>query len=171
MDVTYDSLILILLYIPQAFLESVYPSCHSPAKPPSRKSAPSSSSQSGPSSLGFQLHFADVFLEELAKVIGQEEEEEDDDSLPLDETIRSFLRPFTAVLREARDARLRGHVEERVFHHLMRQSDVGIAYDEVRKKLNSLRGKYLVFEFFVLTGRRRRGGRSGNRRGGKRGGG
>ncbi len=80
-------------------------------------------------SLGFQLHFTDVYLEELAKAGGGEDEEGSLD----DQIIRVFLRPFVAQLRRGKggEERLRSHVEERIFHHLMRQSDVGIAYEEV----------------------------------------
>ncbi len=79
--------------------------------------------QSSPPSLGFQLHFVDVFLEELAKVDGG-------DGGMDDEVIRALVRPFLAEVRDGKDERLRGHIEERIFQHLMRQSDVGIAYDQ-----------------------------------------
>ena len=41
------------------------------------------------------------------------------------------MRPFVRELKVGREERLRGHIEERIFQHLMRQSDVGIAYDQV----------------------------------------
>ena len=80
-------------------------------------------------SLGFQLHFVDVFLEELAKVGGGEGERED--GTLADENIRLFLVPFVSQLKDGKDERLRSHLEERIFQHLMRQSDVGIAYEQV----------------------------------------
>ena len=68
-------------------------------------------------SLGFQLHFTDVFLEELAKVGGEQ----------LDpEVLEMFLDPYVEVVRVGDDARFRDHVVERIFNHLMRQSDPGI---------------------------------------------
>jgi len=68
-------------------------------------------------SLGFQLHFTDVFLEELAKVGGEK----------LDpEVLGMFLEPYVEVVRVGDEARFRDHVVERIFNHLMRQSDPGI---------------------------------------------
>ena len=69
----------------------------------------------------FQLHFTDMFLEELAKIGGEE--------LP-DGVIRSFLQPFIEEIKLGHDDRLGDHIEERIFQHLMMQSDVGIAYEE-----------------------------------------
>ena len=48
--------------------------------------------------LGFQLHVTDVFLEELAKVGGEE--------LPY-EVVKAFLRPFVDQLKGGREERLR----------------------------------------------------------------
>ena len=72
-------------------------------------------------SLGFQLHFTDVYLEELAKIGGEE--------MP-DHLIRQCLQPFINQLRDGNEERLKSHIEERIFHHLMRQSDVGIAHEQ-----------------------------------------
>jgi len=70
-------------------------------------------------SLGFQLHFTDVFLEEIAKVGGEE----------LDEgVLEMFLAPYVEVVRAGEDARFRDHVVERIFNHLIRQSDPGIQW-------------------------------------------
>jgi ribosomal RNA-processing protein 1 len=74
-----------------------------------------------PCDLEFRLHFVDVFLEELAKVGGEEMSQS---------VIRAFLKPFIDELKVGRESRLSTHIEERIFHHLMRQSDVGIAYEE-----------------------------------------
>ena len=67
--------------------------------------------------LDFQLHFTDVFLEELAKVAGQ--------NLNTD-LLQIILGPFIEVLRKCGEARFRDHVVERIFKHLLRQSDPGI---------------------------------------------
>lgn len=71
--------------------------------------------------LGLQLHFVDVFLEEAAKIGG--------DDLPA-ETIQLLLIPFINELARGQEDRLSQHIEERIFQHLMRQSDFGIAYEE-----------------------------------------
>jgi len=65
----------------------------------------------------FQLHFTDVFLEELAKVAGQ--------NLNTD-LLQIILGPFIEVLRKCVETRFRDHVVERIFKHLLRQSDPGI---------------------------------------------
>jgi len=70
-------------------------------------------------SLGFQLHVADVFLEELAKIGA------DSVGAP---TVTIFLQPFIEVLVSSKEDRLRDHVAERIFHHLVRQSDPGIEW-------------------------------------------
>jgi len=70
-------------------------------------------------SLGFQLHFTDVFLEEIAKVGGEK----------LSPTVlEMFLEPYVEVVRAGEDARFRDHVVERIFNHLIRQSDPGIQW-------------------------------------------
>jgi hypothetical protein len=71
--------------------------------------------------LGLQLHVTDVFLEELAKVGGED--------LP-HETVMVWIDPFIRVLKEGKEQRMRDQVEERIFRHLMRQTDEGIAYEE-----------------------------------------
>lgn len=70
-------------------------------------------------SLGFQLHVADVFLEELAKIGA------DSVGAP---TVTIFLQPFIEVLVSSKEDRLRDHIAERIFHHLIRQSDPGIEW-------------------------------------------
>ena len=72
-------------------------------------------------SLGFRLHIADIYLEELAKVGG------DDLNSKI---ILELIEPFAKELSEGKDERLAKHILERIYYHLMRQSDLGIAYEE-----------------------------------------
>merc|ERR1719430_2450184 len=69
--------------------------------------------------LGFQLHFTDIFLEELAKVGGEGLGEE---------VVEALVQPWVDLVATTSDARLRQHAEERIFNHLVRQSDPGIRY-------------------------------------------
>ena len=71
--------------------------------------------------LGFRLHFTDIFLEELAKVGGEDLDEK---------VIVSLLEPFTQEIAKGEDDRLADHINERIYEHLMRQSDIGIASEE-----------------------------------------
>ena len=72
--------------------------------------------------LGFRLHFTDVFLEELAKIGGENLKSE---------VILALVEPFASQLVDQNgDERLAKHIVERIFQHLMRQSDVGIASEE-----------------------------------------
>ena len=61
-------------------------------------------------SLGFQLHFIDIFLEELAKIGGED--------LPA-ETINTLIQPFINELARGDEYRLCQHIEERIFQHLV----------------------------------------------------
>ena len=73
--------------------------------------------------LGFRLHFTDVFLEELAKIGGENLKSE---------VILALVEPFAnELVQQNGDERLSRHIVERIFQHLMRQSDVGIASEEV----------------------------------------
>jgi len=98
-------------------LSDLFSSCVIRAHP----NKPASAISNLPCDLEFRLHFVDVFPEELAKMGGEQLQPE---------VIRTFLKPFVEELRSGREERLRSHVEERIFQHLMRQSDVGIAYEE-----------------------------------------
>lgn len=72
--------------------------------------------------LGFQMHVVDVYLEELAKVAGPRI------TAPV---LWAVVQPFARHIQNgSADARLLAHIESRIFQHLMRQSDLGIAYDE-----------------------------------------
>ena len=69
----------------------------------------------------FKLHFTDVFLEELAKVA---KEKLATDMLEL------FLDPFLEAIKTCDEDRYRDHVVERVFKHLLRQSDPGLRWQD-----------------------------------------
>merc|ERR1711933_403027 len=71
--------------------------------------------------LGFRLHFTDIFLEEVAKAGGEDLE---------GEIILKLIEPFSKELAEGEDERLAKHIEERIYQHLMRQSDIGLASEE-----------------------------------------
>ncbi|CAG0892335.1 unnamed protein product [Cyprideis torosa] len=74
--------------------------------------------------LGLKLHVVDVFLEEMAKVGGEE--------LAFEVTSQ-FLEPFLTVLVEGRDYRMVNHVVKRVFEYLVLQSDVGLKHEAERQ--------------------------------------
>merc|ERR1711933_455264 len=71
--------------------------------------------------LGFRLHFTDIFLEEVAKAGGEDLE---------GEIILKLIEPFAKELAEGEDERFAKHIEERIYQHLMRQSDIGVASEE-----------------------------------------
>merc|ERR1712168_904142 len=71
--------------------------------------------------LGFRLHFTDIFLEEVAKAGGEDLE---------GKIILKLIEPFAKELAEGEDERLAKHIEERIYQHLMRQSDIGVASEE-----------------------------------------
>ncbi len=68
------------------------------------------------SALGFRLHFIDAYLEEVAKIGGDDLAEE---------PIFELVRPFALEIAEGKEERLVDHIEERIYQHLMRQSDLG----------------------------------------------
>merc|ERR1712130_454646 len=70
-------------------------------------------------SLGFQLHFTDVFLEEVAKVGGEDLSAK---------VVGKLVQPWVELVATSTDLRLIEHTEERIFNHLLRQSDPGIKY-------------------------------------------
>ncbi|XP_047112925.1 ribosomal RNA processing protein 1 homolog [Schistocerca piceifrons] len=76
-----------------------------------------SSAESSPS-LGLLFHMADIILEELAKVESPEK------------GLHAVLLPFAALIACSKDGRIRQHVSERVFHHLIQQSPLGIEFQE-----------------------------------------
>lgn len=73
--------------------------------------------------LGFQIHFIDVFMEELAKIGGED--------LKFQKILK-ILGVFVQELAYNGDDRVLDEIKERVFCHLMRQSDVGMDYEEQR---------------------------------------
>ncbi|XP_076061013.1 uncharacterized protein LOC143036912 isoform X2 [Oratosquilla oratoria] len=71
--------------------------------------------------MGLKIHFCDVFLEELAKIGGEELDSK---------VILALLQPFIKVLAMTNLKPYRERVKERIFRHLMRQSDLGIQHQE-----------------------------------------
>jgi len=69
--------------------------------------------------LGLKLHFCDIFLEELAKV---------SHGVLINEVMLAFLAPFMKVLILTRDKIYFERIRSQIFHHLIRQSDVGLDY-------------------------------------------
>lgn len=78
--------------------------------------------------LGFQLHFTDLYLEELAKA-SKMTECQSEMSLT-DESIQIFLKPFVNELAKGKEDRLLSQIEIRIFDHLIRQSDVALEYED-----------------------------------------
>ena len=66
--------------------------------------------------IGFRLHVTDVYLEELAKVAH--------DQLNTD-ILEMIIDPFFEAIKNSQEDRFRDHVVERIFKHLLRQSDPG----------------------------------------------
>ena len=71
--------------------------------------------------IGFKLHVTDVFLEELAKVANEH--------LATDK-LELILKPFLLAVKTCDEDRYRKHVVERIFKHLLRQSDPGIKWQD-----------------------------------------
>lgn len=71
--------------------------------------------------VGLQSHFIDIYLEELSKSGADE---------LTSQKILKFLAPFIEEMAENSDVRILNAIKERIFNHLMRQSDVGIDYQE-----------------------------------------
>lgn len=78
--------------------------------------------------LGLQIHFTDIFMEELAKV-GGGDEEEGEGTLKWAKILK-ILRVFMYELGHSGDDRLLEEIRERIFNQLMKQSDVGIDWQE-----------------------------------------
>lgn len=76
------------------------------------------------------MHFCDIYLQELAKVSRGK--------LPVD-MMSAFLQPFICYLAEEENGRLRNKVESDVFHYLMKQSDAGMEFEEIRRAWNAVR--------------------------------
>ncbi|QQP57003.1 Ribosomal RNA processing protein 1 -like protein-like Protein [Caligus rogercresseyi] len=72
--------------------------------------------------LGFRLHFIEIFFEEVAKVGGRDFELCD-----------TFLEAFLSILAFGKESRIRDHVVQHVFHHLIKQSDIALAYEAFKR--------------------------------------
>lgn len=72
-------------------------------------------------SIGFFMHFTELWLEEVAKVTQGE--------LPV-EAVTCLLQPFGAYLGRPRDAKLCRHVVKHVFNYLLFQSEMGREYQD-----------------------------------------
>ncbi|KAL1121976.1 hypothetical protein AAG570_003384 [Ranatra chinensis] len=68
---------------------------------------------------GMNLHIAELYLEELAK-IGKGKLKE--------ETVLLCVKPFGRLLSETTDTRLISNITDNIFCYLLRQSDLGIKY-------------------------------------------
>nr|CAH7769593.1 unnamed protein product [Callosobruchus chinensis] len=71
--------------------------------------------------LGLLMHFIEIFMEELAKV---------SEGRIHQEKVCVFLKPFIEKLVTTDDDRLLEHIRKFVFTYLIRQSDLGFAYQE-----------------------------------------
>ncbi|XP_071747231.1 uncharacterized protein [Lepeophtheirus salmonis] len=72
--------------------------------------------------LGFRLHIIEIFLEEVAKVGGADFELSD-----------TFLEVFLKDLAFGTESRIQGQVVKHIFHYLIKQSDIALAYDAFRR--------------------------------------
>ena len=90
---------------------------------------------------GFRFHFTDIYLEELAKIGG-----DDLDS----KIILELIEPFSQEISEGLDDRLTKHIVERIYYHLMRQSDLGIAYEESIENGFTPPGKFGFYFYFIF---------------------
>jgi len=75
--------------------------------------------------VGFKLHFTDIFMEELTKVNATF-----DQDMLTDDLVETLLEPFLRQIVQGEEVRLVDQIEERIFNHLIRQSDVALAYEE-----------------------------------------
>ncbi|XP_072383222.1 uncharacterized protein [Diabrotica undecimpunctata] len=71
--------------------------------------------------VGLFMHFNEIFLEELAKV---------SEGKIQSKSVVTFLQPFIQRLVKSDDGREIGYIKKFIFNYLMRQSDVGMDYQE-----------------------------------------
>ncbi|KAG5866189.1 hypothetical protein JTB14_000006 [Gonioctena quinquepunctata] len=71
--------------------------------------------------LGLFMHFVEIFMEELAKVTGGKIHSE---------CVIEFLRPFIRNMASSADGRNIGHLRKFIFTYLIRQSRLGLEYQE-----------------------------------------
>ncbi|KAL0112733.1 hypothetical protein PUN28_012183 [Cardiocondyla obscurior] len=72
-------------------------------------------------SLGFNLHVTDIYLEELAKV--------SNGNIP-ESVVHELIKPFVEYLITTDDERQMKHIMRHIFRYLIFQSDIGLAYME-----------------------------------------
>lgn len=86
------------------------------------------------------MHYVDIFLEELAKV---------SEGNIQDHTVSSFIKPFVQHIALTKDNRQLDHTRKHVFHHLLKQSEAGIEYEE---KYNAWRNVsvFIVMRLFLF---------------------
>ncbi|XP_073972907.1 ribosomal RNA processing protein 1 homolog Nnp-1 [Rhodnius prolixus] len=90
--------------------------------------------------LGLLMHVCEIYLEELAKVTKGK----------LDEDILlEFIKPFGEIMSTSSDVRLIKHIEEFIYMHLLKQSDLGIKHQikfKAWRKLGCPEGDINVME-------------------------
>ena len=62
-----------------------------------------------------QARFVDIFLEELAKIGGEDLKSD---------VVNAMVQPFINELAKGEEERLCQHIEERIFHHLVRPKHI-----------------------------------------------
>ncbi|XP_055912128.1 ribosomal RNA processing protein 1 homolog [Eupeodes corollae] len=72
-------------------------------------------------STGITMHFMDVFFDELAKVSEGE---------LTSKTVGQFVKPFVKFMAQQHDFKILGHCRNRIFHHLLYQSELGREYSD-----------------------------------------
>ncbi|EFA04899.2 ribosomal RNA processing protein 1 homolog [Tribolium castaneum] len=80
--------------------------------------------------MGLLMHFIEIYLEELSKV--------SEGQLP-PQLMTELLAPFVRQLSFSDDARVIDHIRKHIFIYLIRQSDLGLEYDEKYKAWRALR--------------------------------
>ncbi|XP_044260629.1 ribosomal RNA processing protein 1 homolog [Tribolium madens] len=80
--------------------------------------------------MGLLMHFVEIYLEELSKV--------SEGNLP-PQLMTELLAPFIRQLAFSDDPRIIDHIRKHIFVYLIRQSDLGLEYDEKYKAWRALR--------------------------------
>ncbi|CAH0549755.1 unnamed protein product [Brassicogethes aeneus] len=71
--------------------------------------------------LGLFMHFTEIYLEELSKIGGE---------IVSPQRVVDFLKPFIIRLAASNDGREIAHIRKFIFTYLIRQSDLGLEYQE-----------------------------------------